>query len=245
MLRAPMAPHAGLLLGPPERAYSCGKADPGWRKLQWQINGAMTARHRKSEQNDTPMKTHYLPLRLAPMPTLRLGKMGSVVFPLVLFILVSACGDKERLDASPDCEVGTHLDDSLTSFDQMPTPIRLALEERFKKWDEYVGLPGMAMVPRDAEWFGTHEFPYPPKMLSHRRFISGGRHKQRWYVIYEFAGVGLHLFHMVVADLDVATEELRFVTNSSAALEDLCEFAPVYMENLDLPGPGLDDGLEW
>src|SRR6266508_469372 len=36
-LRSVMAPRAGLLLTPPERAYSCRDSDPQWGILQWQV----------------------------------------------------------------------------------------------------------------------------------------------------------------------------------------------------------------
>src|SRR5680860_947823 len=36
-LRSVMAPRAGLLLTPPERAYSCRDSNPRWGILQWQV----------------------------------------------------------------------------------------------------------------------------------------------------------------------------------------------------------------
>src|SRR5665811_2227074 len=38
-LRSVMAPRAGLLLTPPERAYSCRDSNPRWGILQWQVIG--------------------------------------------------------------------------------------------------------------------------------------------------------------------------------------------------------------
>src|SRR5680860_927451 len=41
-LRSVMAPRAGLLLTPPERAYSCRDSNPRWGILQWQVIGKKT-----------------------------------------------------------------------------------------------------------------------------------------------------------------------------------------------------------
>src|SRR5680860_131932 len=45
-LRSVIAPRAGLLLTPPERAYSCRDSNPRWGILQWQVTGLQVIRGR-------------------------------------------------------------------------------------------------------------------------------------------------------------------------------------------------------
>jgi hypothetical protein len=43
-MRSVMAPRAGLLRNPPERAYSCRDSNPRWGILQGQVTGTPTQR---------------------------------------------------------------------------------------------------------------------------------------------------------------------------------------------------------
>src|SRR5665811_1869949 len=70
-LRSVMAPRAGLLLTPPERAYSCRDSNPRWGILQWQVNGADTQVEgpKRSEPVVVTFAHHLRTAKPTPYPT--------------------------------------------------------------------------------------------------------------------------------------------------------------------------------
>ena len=131
----------------------------------------------------------------------------------------------------------------LTSYEELPLPIRVELNKRLDQSDRSEGFVGPLMAERNDDWSRPGN---RINGLAQRRFIQGGQYKNRWYVWYVSSGGGSHTYHMVIANLVPAMSAGQLIAHLVTAdtLESLCELTTGFMRNPESP-PVLDDNGFW
>ena len=146
---------------------------------------------------------------------------------------------------SAQCDVLPNAAESkkLTSYEELPLPIRVELNQRLEQWDRREGFVGPLMAESNSDWSRPGN---RVNGLAQRRFIQGGQYKNRWYVWYVHSGGGSHTYHMVIANLVPARSTGQLIAHLVTAdtLDTLCELTTLFMQNPESP-PALDDNVFW
>lgn len=161
----------------------------------------------------------------------------------VLALLTATYGGSSHAGENPSlqCQNAPFVEEEteLTSFDHLPASMRAALNIRFKRWDDRNSASDPEMSQASEQEL---------RVERKRRFVSGGHSDQRWYVLYEYVSSQERTFHMVVADVDAASQDANLISHIVGVVrdfEDLCDLASTFMNNPASTGPGLDDNLFW
>jgi hypothetical protein len=137
------------------------------------------------------------------------------------------------LSSSAQCEVLPNAAESqkLTSYEELPPPIRVEISKRLEQSDARDGFVGPTMAERNSDWSRPGN---RVDGLAQRRFIQGGQYKTRWYIWYVHSS---GTYHMVIADLLPATSTGLLIVHlvTAGTLNDFCPLTAAFMSHPDSP----------